>query len=33
MLSKNFEYTGQRLYLQNIALADKLRAGFGHGVA
>ena len=33
MLSKNFEYTGQRLYLSNIALPISVGAGFGHGVA
>ena len=33
MLSKNFEYTGQRLYLSNIALPISAAAGFGHRVA
>ena len=33
MLSKNFEYTGQRLYLLEHRLADELRAGFGDRVA
>ena len=33
MLSKNFEYTGQRLYLLEHRLADELRAGLGDGIA
>ena len=33
MLSKNFEYTGQRLYLLEHGVADEPRAGFGDRVA